>query len=184
MDFSSIIILIYVVVLFMMLQFVIHQHKQKLALYIATYFSVLAVSIIAFMNYDNGVAFAIGFLVVLSIFHTGWCRLYNAASKLKYIHVGLQFSLGAFSLLLLNFIVNPIEYSEALLLILVCLFAALAGYGYKQKWQEAFDSAVTLAFITLCNTLLVMNLPEKVNQLHIPFITFAGVMMSYDYGQV
>ncbi|MFB7155450.1 DUF2339 domain-containing protein [Lysinibacillus sp. NPDC056232] len=178
MEFSPVIILIYVVVLFMMLQFVIHQHKQKLALYIATFFSVLAVSIIAFMNHDNRVVFAIGFLVVLTIFYTSWCRLYNAESKLKYIHVGLQFSLGAFSLLLLNFIIRPIEYSEALLLIVVSLFAALAGYGYKQKWQEAFDSAVTLAFITLCNTLLVMNLPGGVDQLLIPFITFAGVMMS------
>lgn len=178
MNFSPVIILIYVVVLFMMLQFVIHQHKQKLALYIATFFSVLAVSIIAFMNHDNRVVFAIGFLVVLTTFYTSWCRLYNAESKLKYLHVGLQFSLGAYSLLLMNFIIRPIEYSEALLLILVGLFTALAGYGYKQKWQEAFDSAVTLAFITLCNTLLVMNLPVKVDQLLIPFIIFAGVMMS------
>ncbi|KMY29676.1 hypothetical protein ACZ11_21555 [Lysinibacillus xylanilyticus] len=178
MDFSPVIILIYVVVLFMMLQFVIHQHKQKLALYIATFFTVLAVSIIAFMNNDNRVVFAIGFLVVLTTFYASWCRLYNAESKLKYIHVGLQFSLGAYSLLLMNFIIRPIEYSEALLLILVGLFTALAGYGYKQKWQEAFDSAVTLAFITLCNTLLVMNLPVNVDQLLIPFITFAGVMMS------
>ncbi|MEB2302766.1 DUF2339 domain-containing protein [Lysinibacillus xylanilyticus] len=178
MDFSSVIILIYVVVLFMMLQFVIHQHKQRLALYIANFFSVLAVSIIAFMNHDNRVVFAIGFLVVLTIFYTSWCRLYNAESKLKNIHVGLQFSLGIFSLVLLNFIIRPIEYSEALLLIVVGLFAALAGYGYKQKWQEAFDSAVTLAFITLCNTLLVMNLPGNVDQLLFPFITFAGVMMS------
>ncbi|MGE7908902.1 DUF2339 domain-containing protein [Lysinibacillus xylanilyticus] len=177
MDFSPVIILIYVVVLFMMLQFVIHQHKQKLALYIATFFTVLAVSIIAFMNNDNRVVFAIGFLVALTTFYTSWCRLYNAESKLKYIHVGLQFSLGAYSLLLMNFIIRPIEYSEALLLILVGLFAALAGYGYKQKWQEAFDSAVTLAFITLCNTLLVMNLPVNVDQLLIPFITFVGVMM-------
>ncbi|MFJ5562271.1 DUF2339 domain-containing protein [Lysinibacillus xylanilyticus] len=178
MDFSPVIILIYVVVLFMMLQFVIHQHKQKLALYIATFFTVLAVSIIAFMNNDNRVVFAIGFLVVLTTFYASWCRLYNAESKLKYIHVGLQFSLGAYSLLLMNYIIRPIEYSEALLLILVGLFTALAGYGYKQKWQEAFDSAVTLAFITLCNTLLVMNLPVNVDQLLIPFITFAGVMMS------
>ena len=178
MDFSPVIILIYVVVLFMMLQFVILQHKQKSAFYLATFFSLLAVSIIAFMNHDNRVIFAIGFLVVLTIFYTSWCRLYNAESKLKNIHVGLQFSLGTFSLLLLNFIIRPIEYSEAILLIVVSLFAAVAGYGYKQKWQEAFDSAVTLAFITLCNMLLVMNLPGGVDQLLIPFITFAGVMMS------
>ncbi|WP_285394510.1 DUF2339 domain-containing protein [Lysinibacillus sp. fls2-241-R2A-57] len=178
MDFSPVIILIYVIVLFTMLQFVIYQHKQRLALYIATFFSVLAISIEAFMNNDNQAVFAIGLLIVLSIFYTSWCRLYDVESSWKYIHVGFKFSLGAFSLLLMNFIIRPIEHGEALLLVLVGLFAVLAGYGYKQKWQEAFDSAVTLAFITLFNTLLVMNLPGTVDHLLIPFITFAGVMMS------
>ncbi|MFJ7730314.1 DUF2339 domain-containing protein [Lysinibacillus sp. NPDC097231] len=178
MNFSAVIILIYVIVLFAMLQLVIHQHKQKLALYIATFFSVLAVSIVAFMNIDNRAIMAIGLIAVLVIYYMSWCRLFNTETKWKHIHVGLQFSLGAFSLLLMNLIIWPIEYGEALLLVLVILFAALAGYGYKQKWQEAFDSAVTLAFITLCNTLLVMSLPEKVDHLLFPFIAFAGVMMS------
>ncbi|MGG2109971.1 DUF2339 domain-containing protein [Lysinibacillus pakistanensis] len=178
MDFSAVIILIYVLALFTMLQFVIYQHKQKLALYIATFFSMLAVSIIAFMNTDNRAIMAFGLMAVLAIFYTSWCRLFNSESKWKHIHVGLQFSLGVFSLLLLNLMIRPIEYSEALLFVLVILFATLAGYGYRQKWQEAFDSAITLAFIALCNTLLVMNIPEKVEVLLLPFITFTGVMMS------
>jgi len=178
MDFSAVIILIYVLALFTMLQFVIYQHKQKLALYIATFFSMLAVSIIAFMNTDNRAIMAFGLMAVLTIFYTSWCRLFNSESKWKHIHVGLQFSLGVFSILLLNLMIRPIEYSEALLFVLVILFASLAGYGYRQKWQEAFDSAITLAFITLCNTLLVMNIPEKVEDLLLPFIAFTGVMMS------
>lgn len=178
MDFSAVIILIYVLALFTMLQFVIYQHKQKLALYIATFFSMLAVSIIAFMNTDNRAIMAFGLMAILAICYTSWCRLFNIESKWKHIHVGLQFSLGVFSLLLLNLMIRPIEYSEALLFVLVILFATLAGYGYRQKWQEAFDSAITLAFITLCNTLLVMNIPEKVEDLLLPFIAFTGVMMS------
>lgn len=178
MDFSAVIILIYVLALFTMLQFVIYQHKQKLALYIATFFSMLAVSIIAFMNTDNRAIMAFGLMAVLAIFYTSWCRLFNIESKWKHIHVGLQFSLGVFSLLLLNLMIRSIEYSEALLFVLVILFATLAGYGYRQKWQEAFDSAITLAFITLCNTLLVMKIPEKVEDLLLPFIAFTGVMMS------
>lgn len=178
MDFSAVIILIYVIALFTMLQFVIYQHKQKLALYIATFFSMLAVSIIAFMNIDNRAIMAFGLMTVLAIYYTSWCRLFQTESKWKHIHVGLQFSLGIFSLLLMNLMVRPIEYSEALLLVLVILFATLAGYGYRQKWQEAFDSAITLAFIALCNMLLVMNVPEKVEDLLLPFIAFTGVMMS------
>lgn len=178
MDFSAYIILFFVIVLFTMLQFVILQHKQKIALYVATFFSILAISIVAFMNNDNQGMFALGLFMTLAIFYTSWCRLYNAESKWKHIYVGLQFSLGVFSLLMMNLISSPLDYKELLLFGLCMLFIVIAGYGYKQKWQEAFDSAVTLAFITLCNTLLIMNIPEKVDDLLLPFILFAGVMMS------
>lgn len=178
MDFSAYIILFFVIVLFTMLQFVILQHKQKIALYVATFFSILAISIVAFMNNDNQGMFALGLFMTLAIFYTSWCRLYNVESKWKHIYVGLQFSLGVFSLLMMNLISSPLDYKELLLFGLCMLFIVIAGYGYKQKWQEAFDSAVTLAFITLCNTLLIMNLPEKVDDLLLPFILFAGVMMS------
>ena len=178
MDFSTYIILFFVIVLFTMLQFVILQHKQKIALYVATFFSILAIGIVAFMNNDNQGMFALGLFMTLAIFYTSWCRLYNAESKWKHIYVGLQFSLGVFSLLMMNLISSPLDYKELLLFGLCMFFIVIAGYGYKQKWQEAFDSAVTLAFITLCNTLLIMNLPEKVDDLLLPFILFAGVMMS------
>jgi len=178
MDFSAFIILFFVIILFTMLQFVILQHKQKIALYVTTFFSIMAVSIVAFMNSDNRVIFAIGLLITLAIFYLSWCRLYSAESKWKHIHAGLQFSLGLFSLLLLNLVSSRLEYNEIILLGLCILFVTVAGYSYKQKWQEAFDSAVTLAFITLCNTVLIMNLPEKVDDLLLPFMTFAGVMMS------
>lgn len=178
MDFSAFIVLIFVIVLLTMLQIVIWHHKQKIALYISTFFSIMAVGIVAFMNSDHHVVYALGIMISLAIFYTSWCRLYNVESKWKPVHVGLQFSLSVFSLLLLNFISSPLEYNELLLLGLCILFVTVASYGYKQKWQEAFDSAVTLAFITLCNTLLLMNLPEKVDDLLLPFIAFAGVMMS------
>lgn len=178
MNFSAFIVLIFVIVLLSMLQLVIWRHKQKIALYISTFFSIMAVGIVAFINSDHHVVFALGLIITMSIFYTSWCRLYNVESKWQPIHVGLQFSLSVFSLLLLNLISSPLEYKELLLLGLCILFVTVASYGYKQKWQEAFDSAVTLAFITLCNTLLVMNLPEKVDDLLLPFVTFAGVMMS------
>lgn len=178
MDFNAVIILLFVVILFASLQWVIYQHKQKLALYIATFFSVLAVSVVAFMNIDKQVIFAFGLLVILSIFYVIWCLMYNAQSKWKPLHIGLQFSLGSFSLLLMNLIIRSLPHGEMLLLVLMALFGAVALYSYRQKWQEVLDSAVTLAFITLCNTILLMNIPNKVDDLLYPMIAFAGVMMS------
>ncbi len=178
MDFSAVIILLFVIVLFAMLQLVVQQHKQKLALYISTFFSVLAIGVVAFMNHDKQVVFAFGLLAILAIFYVSWCRLYNAQSKWKPLHIGLQFSLGSFSLLLMNLIIRSLEYGEAVLLIFIGLLIALAFYSHRQKWQEVFDSAITLAFIAVCNTLLIMNIPDKVDDLLYPLIAFAGVMMS------
>ncbi|WP_338653106.1 DUF2339 domain-containing protein [Lysinibacillus sp. Y5S-8] len=178
MDFNAVIILLFVVILFASLQWVIYQHKQKLALYIATFFSVLAVSVVAFMNIDKQVIFAFGLLVILALFYVIWCLMYNAQSKWKPLHIGLQFSLGSFSLLLMNLIIRSLTHGEMLLLVLMALFGAVALYSYRQKWQEVLDSAVTLAFITLCNTILLMNIPNKVDDLLYPMIAFAGVMMS------
>lgn len=178
MDFSAVIILLFVIVLFAVLQWVIYQHKQKLALYIATFFSVLAVSVVAFMNSDQQVVFALGLIAILAIYYAIWCLLYNAQSKWKPLHIGVQFSLGSFSLLLLNLIIRSLENGEMLLLILIVLFGALAFYSYRQKWQEVLDSAVTLAFITFCNMILLLNIPNKVDDLLYPLIAFAGVMMS------
>ncbi|WP_240186111.1 DUF2339 domain-containing protein [Lysinibacillus fusiformis] len=178
MDFSAVIILLFVIVLFAMLQLVVQQHKQKLALYISTFFSVLAIGVVAFMNHDKQVVFAFGLLAILAIFYASWCRLYNAQSKWKPLHIGLQFSLGSFSLLLMNLIIRSLEYGEAVLLIYIGLLIALAFYSHRQKWQEVFDSAITLAFIAVCNTILIMNIPDKVDDLLYPLIAFAGVMMS------
>lgn len=178
MDFSAVIILLFVIVLFAMLQLVVQQHKQKLALYISTFFSVLAIGVVAFMNHDKQVVFAFGLLAILAIFYASWCRLYNAQSKWKPLHIGLQFSLGSFSLLLMNLIIRSLEYGEAVLLIFIGLLIALAFYSHRQKWQEVFDSAITLAFIAVCNTILIMNIPDKVDDLLYPLIAFAGVMMS------
>ncbi|MFJ7696620.1 DUF2339 domain-containing protein [Lysinibacillus fusiformis] len=178
MDFSAVIILLFVIVLFAMLQLVVQQHKQKLALYISTFFSVLAIGVVAFMNHDKQVVFAFGLLAILAIFYASWCRLYNAQSKWKPLHIGFQFSLGSFSLLLMNLIIRSLEYGEAVLLIFIGLLIALAFYSHRQKWQEVFDSTITLAFIAVCNTILIMNIPDKVDDLLYPLIAFAGVMMS------
>ncbi|MFJ7667510.1 DUF2339 domain-containing protein [Lysinibacillus sp. NPDC097195] len=178
MDFNALIVLLFVLVLLTLLQVVIWHHKQKMALYSSTFFSILAVGIIAFLNSDHHIMFSLGLIMTQIIFYMSWCRLYNVESTWRSIHVGVQFTVGILSLLLLNLISSPLAFNELLLLGLCILFVTVASYGYKQKWQEAFDSAVTLAFITLCNTLLVMNLPEKVDDLLLPLITFAGVMMS------
>ncbi|KOS69326.1 hypothetical protein AEA09_12655 [Lysinibacillus contaminans] len=178
MDFSPVIILGFIVVLFGALQPVIILHQQKIALYVATFFSVISISILSSVNSDNKTVFALSLLGILVMFFMSWCRMNIGEPKWKQLHAGLLFTLSSFSLLLLNLMVSNLEYSELLLLIMLGLFVGLAFYGHRHKMQEAFDVAGTLAIVTLLNILIVMNLPSDVERLLLPFSAFVGVMIA------
>lgn len=178
MDFSPVIILGFIVVLLGALQSVIILHQQKIALYVATIFSVFAISILAVLNGDNKTVFALSLLGVLAIFFMSWCRMVIVEPVWKRVHAGLLFSLSSISLLLLNLILLNLEYSEILLLILLGLFLGLAFYGHRHEMQEAFDVAGALAIVTLLNILLVLNLSSDVDRLLLPFSAFVGLMIA------
>ena len=178
MDFSPVIILGFIVVLFGALQPVVIVHQQKIALYVATFFSVFSTSILAFVNGDNKTVFALSLLGILVMFFMSWCRMDIAEPVWKRVHAGLLFTLSSFSLLLLNLIVISLEHNELLLLIMLGLFVGLAFYGHRHKMQEAFDVAGTLAIFTLLNILIVMNLPSDVERILLPFSAFVGVMIA------
>ena len=178
MDFSPVIILGFIVVLFGALQSVIITHQQKIALYVATFFSVLSISILSVINGDNNTVFAVSLLGTLAIFFMSWCRMDIVGPIWKRVHAGLLFTLSSISLLLLNLIVASLANSELLLLIMLGLFLGLAFYGHRHKLQEAFDVAGTLAIVTLLNVLLVMNLPNDVDRLLLPFSAFVGIMIA------
>ncbi|MFJ7735063.1 DUF2339 domain-containing protein [Lysinibacillus sp. NPDC097287] len=178
MEFSPVIILGFIVVLFGALQFVIIQHQQKIALYVATFFSVFAISILSLINGDNKTVFALTLLGVLAMFFMSWCRMDIVELVWKRVHAGLLFSVSGISLLLMNLLVSSLAYSEVLLLIMFGLFIGMTFYGHQHKLQEAFDVAGTLAILTLLNVLLVMNLPDDVDRLLLPFSAFVGVMIA------
>lgn len=178
MEFSPVIILGFIVVLFGALQSVIIMHQQKIALYVATFFSVFSISILSVINGDNKTVFAISLLGVMATFFMSWCRMDIVGPLWKRVHTGLLFTLSSISLLLLNLMVRNLANSELLLLIMLGLFLGLAFYGHRHKLQEAFDVAGTLAIVTLLNVLLVMNLPNDVDRLLIPFSAFVGVMIA------
>lgn len=178
MDFSPVIILGFIVVLIGALQIVIIQHQQKIALYVATIFSVFSISILSVINSDNKIVFALTLLGVLTIFFMSWCRMDIVETVWKRIHAGLLFSVSGISLLLMNLLISGLAYRELLLLLMFGLFLGLTFYGYRHKLKEAFDVAGTLAIVTLLNILIVMNLPSDVDRLLIPFSTFVSVMIA------
>lgn len=178
MDFSPVIILGFIVVLLGALQTVIISHQQKIALYVATIFSVLAINILAVLNGDNMTVFALSLLGVLALFFMSWCRMVIVEPIARRIHAGLLFSLSSLSLLFMNLIILSLAHREYLLLILLGLFLGLAYFGRRHERKEVFDVAGTLAMITIFNVLLVMNLPSGVERLLLPFSAFVSVMMA------
>ena len=178
MEFSPVIILGFIIVLFGSLQTVIISHQQKVALYVATIFSVFAINILALLNGENMTVFALSLLGVLALFIMSWSRMVMVEPKARRIHAGLLFSLSSMSLLFFNGIILSLEHRAYLLLIMLGLYLGLAYFGRRHERQEVFDVACTIAMLTFFNILLVLNLTSEAARLLLPLSAFVSVMMA------
>lgn len=177
MDFSGLLIVGFVLVLMVVLQLVIVKHQQRIALYVTTFFAVLAIAVVETTDADR-LLFALSYVAILKIFLYSRWRLYDAASKWKTVYEGLLFSASAFILMLINFMVIDEKFAEGVLIVTLLLFAGAAWYVWKQGARNVFDVVATLALLTLMNVFLMMNLPDETERLLVALSAFAGLMVA------
>lgn len=178
MDFNEMIIIVFVVLLFGLLQIVILKHAQRVALYISSFFSILATQIIWAFGIDIGLPSALGLFVLLGVFITSWWRLYVPTNKLKTLHEGLLFSISAVSLLFINFMTDELSYQELFILLMAVIFAGAAVLAYKRTLPRVVDILGTLALLTFLNVIIVMNLTDEATNVFVPLSAFIGFMVA------
>lgn len=176
MDFNGLIIVGFVLLLMTVLQFVIIRHHQRIALYVTTFFALLAVMVVT-TDVDR-ILFAISFILVLALYLFSWWRIYDQASTFKAVHEGLLFSGSAFTLLLINFTMEGEPYVEWVLVLTMLLFAAAAWYGWKQGARNVFDVVGTLALLTLVNIVITLGVSLETENLLLALSAFAGLMIA------
>ncbi|MER2119701.1 MAG: DUF2339 domain-containing protein [Solibacillus sp.] len=176
MQFSGVIIGIFVVLLFAVVQVVILKHTQRRALYIGTAFSVLALAVVSIFHDERLVFFAFAVITVFSLFLVSFLRLYSSNSKL---HASLLFTFTVILLSLINGILSREE--TPLLIALILFFAILAGALYivfKRADRLLIDMFGTLSAIVLLNIITQLNISSEMSLLLMIVVAFGGLVVA------
>lgn len=176
MQFSGVIIGIFVVFLFAVVQVVILKHTQRRALYIGTAFSVLALAVVSIFHDERLVFFAFAIIAVFSLFLVSFLRLYSSNSKL---HASLLFT---FTVIVLSLINGILSREETPLLIALGLFLAIvAGALYivfKRADRLLIDMFGTLSAIVLLNIITQLNISSEMSLLLMIVVAFGGLVVA------
>lgn len=176
MQFSGVIIGIFVVLLFAVVQVVILKHTQRRALYIGTAFSVLALAVVSIFHDERLVFFAFAIIAVFSLFLVSFLRLYSSNSKL---HASLLFTFTVIVLSLINGILSREE--TPLLIALILFFAIVAGALYivfKRADRLLIDMFGTLSAIVLLNIITQLNISSEMSLLLMIVVAFGGLVVA------
>lgn len=176
MQFSGVIIGIFVVLLFAVVQVVILKHTQRRALYIGTAFSVLALAVVSIFHDERLVFFAFAIIAIFSLFLLSFLRLYSSNSKL---HASLLFTFTVIILSLINGILSREE--TPLLIALILFFAIVAGALYivfKRADRLMIDMFGTLSAIVLLNIITQLNISSEMSLLLMIVVAFGGLVVA------
>ncbi|MFF5993498.1 DUF2339 domain-containing protein [Lysinibacillus sp. KU-BSD001] len=178
MDFSELLIIQFVVLLFAVIQFVIVKHSQQIALYVTTAFTLLSALGLWGLSEQVDMYFAVGILFIVTLFLYSWWRLYDTESKWKATQEGLLFSYNVFVLLLLWVVINQHVFDTVIFLIMLTIFAVTAVVAYKEQRPQVVDVAATVAFLSLTFTLFTFSLSYEMDMLLHGLVVFVGMMLA------
>lgn len=177
MDFSELLIIQFVVILFVAIQFVIVKHRQQIALHITTAFTHLSALALWGLSDNVDMYFAIGMLLIASIYLYSWWKLYEPESKWRAVHEGLLFSYHVFALLTLLWVTNDITFDTILFLLMLVIYSMTAFAAYKQRLQHVVDVVATIAFLAFIFMMGTFDLSDDVLILLLGFVAFSGIML-------
>ncbi len=178
MEFSTIIISVFVVLLMGALLLVLVKYKQAIALYVTTFFSILALSILVGNTIEHENFLLLTLVVITGIFYFGWWKIFSDNEKDFKMHIGLLFGVSVFTLgsIAVNsgIFYKPFIVGTSLLAVQL----VFVGVLWKEKKRDVFDVMATVAMLTLLNIFISINTSLDTILLLILLTTFAGVMVS------
>lgn len=173
MDFKSIYIISFIILLYSVMMWVMKSHHQAIALYVTTSFAFLSVYILCWMNEQPTIMYGYGSIVMLAVFFAGWMKLRKQVQQMA-IHLGLLFSIGTFGIMMLHVIQGTIA-EQVILFAVIAIVASV--FWYLNKTEQASDVFATLAIIAIGNGLLKLDLHEDLEIILLLSISFAGIVI-------
>ncbi|MGN7477459.1 DUF2339 domain-containing protein [Solibacillus silvestris] len=182
MKFSALIIGIFVLLLFAVVQVVIWKHAQRKALYIGMAFSVLALGIVSAFHSGHAVFFAFSAVALYSIFTGSFLHLYSSKSKRN---ASMLFSFTVIVLSLVN--VMLLQKEATLVIVLIVLLGILASslyIAFKRGDRLLIDMFGTLCAIAILNIIAQLNISSEVMLLLMILVSFAGLTLALKHAIV
>ena len=158
MEFHYAIIAGYVLIITLALQVVIWKYKQALALYVSTFFAMLALIVLSITTADSSMLLGYGIIVVLAVLFVSWEKVCSMAIKFGRIHNSLLFIFSAYSVLalMIMFDFNKIPFFVCMLLAVVQL--AFSIYLFTKQNRDAFDVVASTIILTILAYLINVDL--------------------------
>ncbi|ATP41677.1 hypothetical protein CSE16_17465 [Solibacillus sp. R5-41] len=182
MKFSALIIGVFIVLLFAVVQVVIWKHTQRKALYIGMAFSILAFGIVFIFHHEQSVFFALAVVTLYSVFLGSYLRLYSSKSN---INAGMLFS---FTIIILSLINAMLLQKESILLMVLALLLGILTISlyivFKRKDRLLIDMFGTLSIITILNFIAQLNISSEVMLLLMIIVSFAGLVLALKHAIV
>ncbi len=157
MDFNSLIIIGFIVVLFAAIQVVLATHQQKVALYVTSLFAGFSTLILYLMRDGNSWIYPYGWLAIVATFFIGWVLMAKNGKWLR-IQEGLLYSYGVLGIIFLHVFYLPDEGKTILFAVSTLVIAAFALWMRRRGNRNATDIFAAVAIVGAVNGLLAWEM--------------------------
>jgi len=166
MDFDSTIIAGYVLVITIALQVVIWKYKQSLALYVSTFFAMLALVVLSSTNNNLENLLSYGIIIVLIVFFMSWDKVCSTVEKHRHFHIGLLFGFSAYSVLMLSVIFRFENIPLIVCTMLAIVQLSFSIYLLNKQNRDGFDVVASTIILTVLAYLMNVNVEVELAQLY------------------
>ena len=165
MEFHYAIIASYVLIITLALQVVIWKYKQALALYVSTFFAMLALIVLSITTDNSSMLLGYGIIVILAVLFATWEKVCSVAVKNRRIHNSLLFLFSAYSViaLMILFDFNKIPFFVCMLLAVVQL--AFSIYLFTKQNRDAFDVVASTVILSILAYLINVDVDVQLARL-------------------
>ncbi len=176
MEFNSLFVIGFVVLLFIAIQLVLQRHQQWIALYITTLFTGLSTLILYVMGDGESVVYPFGWLLIVLTFFAGWIFT-KERRKWPKIQEGLLYSFGVFGVTFLH-VFSEGEIEKFLFFAAAAISTAgMAFWMHKRSEKSLADIFLAIGIVSIVNGLLAWDVDGDWRTLAILTTAFIGILL-------
>lgn len=157
MEFDSLLVIGFVVVLFIAIQIVLKKHRQWIALYFTALFTGLSTLILYVMGDGGSWVYPFGWLLIIMTFFGGWI-VTKEGRKWPKIQEGLLYSFGVLGITFLHVFSGSNTEKMMLFALATALITVIAFWMKRLGERNLTDIFAAVAIVSVVNGLLVSDL--------------------------